>query len=71
MSDPFAVSIGDCVLAQTLFGGQFATMSFAAVPKTDTGITIRYPYDVRFFDPRRLKVREEIVDALVSVFPVP
>ena len=70
MSNPFAVSNAGCVLAPTLFGRQCATMSFDAVSKSDGGITFRYPYDDRFFDPRRLKVILEIVEALLTVFPV-
>ena len=65
---PFAVSNEGCVLAPSLFGRKFATMSFAAVSKTYAGIAIRYPYDDRFFGLRHLRASVEIVEA--CVFPV-
>ena len=71
VSDPFPVSNGvkqGCVLAPTLFSLMFATMLFCALSKTDAGITIRYRYDGRFFDLRRLKAKTKVLEALVRDF---
>ena len=70
-SDPFPVSNGvkqGCVLAPTLFSLQFATMLFAALSKTSSGINVRYRCDGRFFDLRRLKAKTKVLEALVRDF---
>ena len=67
--DPFPDSNNfkkDCILAPTLF--MFATMLFSALSATDTGITVRYRCDVRFFDLRRLKARTKVLEALEQDF---
>ena len=70
-SDPFPVSNGvkqGCVLASTLFSLLFATMLFAALSKTSSGINVRYRCDGRFFDLRRLKAKNKVLEALVRDF---
>ena len=70
-SDPFPVSNGvkqGCVLAPTLFSLLFATMLFAALSKTSSGINVRYRCDGRFFDLRRLKAKTKVLEALVRDF---
>ena len=67
--DPFSDSNGvkkGCILAPTLF--MFATMLFSALSATDTGITVRYRCDGRFFDLRRLKARTLVLEALEQDF---
>lgn len=71
VSDPFPVTNGvkqGCVLAPTLFSLMFATMLFTALSKTDAGITLRYRFDGRFFDLRRLKAKTKILETLVRDF---
>ena len=48
-----------CVLAPTLFSLLFATMLFAALSKTSSGIYVHYRCDGRFFDLRRLKAKDQ------------
>ena len=70
-SDTFPVSNGvkqGCVLATTLFSLLFATMLFAALSKTSSGINVRYRCDGRFFDLRRLKAKTKVLEALVRDF---
>ena len=70
-SDPFPVSNGvkqGCVLAPTLFSLLFASMLFAALSKTSSGINVRYRCDGRFFDLRRLKAKTKVLEALVRDF---
>ena len=70
MPDPFPDSNGvkkGCILAPTLF--MFATMLFSALSATDTGITVRYRCDGRFFDLTRLKARTKVFETLERHFP--
>ena len=46
----------------------FAAMLFSTLSATDTGITVRYRCDVRFFDLRRLKARTKGLEALERDF---
>lgn len=46
----------------------FATMLFSALSPTDTGITVRYRCESRFFDLRRLKARTKGLEALERDF---
>ena len=46
----------------------FATMQFSALSAPDTGITVRYRCDGRFFDLRRLKARTKVLEALARDF---
>ena len=57
-SDPFPVTNGvkqGCVLIQTLFSIMFSAMLTAAFQDSDNGIPIRYRFDGKFFNPRRLQ----------------
>ena len=46
----------------------FATMQFSALSAPDTGMTVRYRCDGRFFDLRRLKARTKVLEALARDF---
>ena len=68
-SDPFPVTNGvkqGCVLAPTLFSMMFSAMLTAAFPDGDNGIPIRYRFDGKLFNIRRLqdksKVQTEVLD---------
>ena len=68
-SDPFPVTNGvkqGCVLASTLFSMMFSDMLTDAFQDGDNGIPIRYRFDGKLFNLRRLqaksKVRTEVLD---------
>ena len=68
-SDPFPVTNGvkqGCVLAPTLFSIMFSAMFTAAFKDDDNGIPIRYCFDGKLFNLRRLqaksKVQTEVLD---------
>ena len=68
-SDPFPVTNGvkqGCVLAPTLFSMTFSAMLTAAFQSGDNGIPIRYRFDGKLFNLRRLqaksKVQAEVLD---------
>ena len=68
-SDPFPVTNGvkqGCVLAPTLFSMMFSAMLTAAFQDGDNGIPIRYRFDGKLFNLRRLqakfKVQTEVLD---------
>ena len=68
-SDPFPVTNGvkqGCVLAPTLFKMMFSAMLTAAFQDDDNGIPIRYRFDGKLFNLRRLqakfKVQTEVLD---------
>ena len=68
-SDSFPVTNGvkqGCVLAPTLFSIMFSAMLTAAFQNGDNGIPIRYRFDGKFFNLRRLqtksKVQAEVLD---------
>ena len=73
-SDPFPVTNGfnqGCVLAPTLFSIMFSAMLTAAFQDGDNGIPIRYRFDGKFFNLRRLqaksKVQTEVLDEFLFV----
>ena len=56
-SDPFPVTIGvkqGCVLAPTLFSMMFSAMLTAAFQDGDNGIPIRYRFEGKLFNLKRL-----------------
>ena len=62
-SDPFPVTNGvkkGCVLASTLFSMMFSTMLTDAFQDGDNGILIRYRFDGRLFNQRRLQVKSKV-----------
>ena len=68
-SDPFPVTNGvkqGCVLASTLFSMMFSAMLTDAFQDGDNGIPIRYRFDEKLFNIRRLqaksKVQTEVLD---------
>ena len=68
-SDPFPVTNGvkqGCVLAPTLFNMMFSAMLTGAFQDGDNGISIRYRFDGKLFNLRRLqaksKVQVEVLD---------
>ena len=68
-SDPFPVTNGvkqGCELAPTLFSMMFSAMLTAAFQDGDNGIPIRYRFDGKLFNLRRLqaksKVQKEVLD---------
>ena len=68
-SDPFPVTNGvkqGCVLASTLFSMMFSAMLTDAFQDDDNGIPIRYRFDGKLFNLRRLqyksKVQTEVLD---------
>ena len=68
-SDPFSVTNGvkqGCVLAPTLFYMMFSAMLTATCQNGDNGIPIRYRFDGKLFNLRRLqaesKVQIEVLD---------
>ena len=69
LSDPFPMTNGvkqGCVLAPTLFSMMFSAMLTAAFKDGDNGIPIRYRFDGKLFNLRRLqakfKVQAEVLD---------
>ena len=72
-SDPFPVTNGvkqGCVLASTLFSMMFSVMLTDAFQDGDNGIPIRYHFDGKHFNLRRLqaksKVQTEVLDLLFA-----
>ena len=71
-SDPFPVKNSakqGCVLAPTLFSMMFSGMLTAAFQDGDNGIPIRYRFDGKLFNLRRLqaksKVQTEVLDGFL------
>ena len=61
-SDPFPVTNGvkqGCVLAPALFSMMFSAMLTAAFQDGDNGIPIRYRFDGKFFNLRRLQAKSK------------
>ena len=59
-SDPFPVTNGvkqGCVLASTLFSMMFSAMLTDAFQEGDNGIPIRYRFDGKLFNLRRLQAK--------------
>ena len=72
-SDPFPVTNGvkqGCVLASTLFSMMFSAMLTDDLQDGDNGIPIRYCFDWKFFNLRRLqtksKVQTEVLEFLFA-----
>ena len=72
-SNPFPVTNGvmqGCVLASTLFSMMFSAMLTDAFQDGDSGIPIRYHFDGKLFNLRRLqaksKVQTEVLDEFLS-----
>ena len=62
-SDPFPVTNGvkqGCVLASTLFSMIFSAMLTDAFQDGDNGIPIRYPFDGKLFNLRRLQAKSKV-----------
>ena len=69
-SDPLPVTNGvkqGCVLAPTLFSMMFSAMLTAAFQDGDNGIPIRYRFDGKLFNLRRLQAKSKV--ALMGSFP--
>ena len=72
-SKPFRVIHGvkqDCVMAPTLFTMMFSVMLMDAFQDCDTGFPIRYRFDGKLFNLRRLqaktKVQTVVLDGLID-----
>ena len=62
-SDPFPVTNGvkqGCVLASTLFSMMFSAMVTDAFQDGDNGIPIRYRFDGKLFNLRRLQAKSKV-----------
>ena len=62
-SDPFPVTNGvkqSCVLAPTLFSMMFSAMLTATFQDGDNGIPIRYRFDGKLFNLRRLQAKSKV-----------
>ena len=69
-SDPLPVTNGvkqGCVLAPTLFSMMFSAMLTATFQDGDNGIPIRYRFDGKLFNLRRLQAKSKV--ALMGSFP--
>ena len=70
-SDPFPVTNGikqGCVLAPTLFSMMFSTMLTAAFQDGDNGIPIRYRFDGKLFNLRRLQAKSKVQTEVLDEF---
>ena len=70
-SDPFAVTNGvnqGCVLAPTLFSLMFSAMLTAAFQDGDNGIPIRYRFDGKLFNLRRLQAKSKMQTEVLDEF---
>ena len=75
-SDPFPVTNGvkqGCVLASTLFSMMFSVMLTDAFQDGDNGIPIRYRFDGKLFNLRRLqaKSKAEVLDEFLFADDMP
>ena len=62
-SDPFPVTTGvkqGCVLASTLFSMMFSAMHTGAFQDGDNGIPVRYRFNEKFFNLRRLQAKSKM-----------
>ena len=62
-SDPFTVTNGvkkSCVLASTLFSMMFSAMLTDAFQDSDNGLLLRYRFDGKFFNLRRLQAKSMV-----------
>ena len=70
-SDPFPATNGvkqGCVLAQTLFSMMFSAMLTAAFQDGDNGIPIRYHFDGKLFNLRRLQAKSKVQTEVLDEF---
>ena len=70
-SDPFPVTNGvkkGCVLASTLFSMMFSAMLTDAFQDGDNGIPIRYRFDWKFFNQRRLQAKSKVQTEVLDEF---
>ena len=70
-SDPFPVTNGvkqDCVLASTLFSMMFSAMLIDAFQDGDNGIPIRYRFDGKLFNLRRLQAKSKVQTEVLDEF---
>ena len=67
-SDPFPVTNGikqGCVLASTLFSMMFSAMLTDAFQDRDNGIPVRYRFDGKLFNLRRLQAKSKVQTAVL------
>ena len=72
VSDPFPVTNGvkqGCVLASTLFSMMFSAMLTDAFQDCDNGIPIRYRFDGKLFNLRRLQAKSNVQTEVLDEFP--
>ena len=70
-SDPFPVTNGvkqGCVLASTLFSMMFSAMLTDAFQDGDNGIPIRYRFDEKLFNLRRLEAKSKVQTEVLDEF---
>ena len=70
-SDPFPVTNGvkqSCVVASTLFSMMFSAMQTDAFQDGDNGIPIRYRFDGKLFNLRRLQAKYEVQTEVLDEF---
>ena len=70
-SDPFPVTNGvkqGCVLASTLFSMMFSAMLSDAYQDGDNGIPIRYRFDGKLFNLRRLQAKSKVHSEVLDEF---
>ena len=70
-SDPFPVTNGvkqGCVLASTLFSMMFSAMLTDAFQDGDNGIPIRYRFDGKLFNLRRLQAKSKVQTEVLVLF---
>ena len=70
-SDPFPVTNGvmqGCVLASTLFSMMFSAMLTDAFQSGDSGIPIRYRFDGKLFNLRRLQTKSRVQTEVLDEF---
>ena len=70
-SDPFPVTNGvkqGCVLASTLFSTMFSAMLTAAFQDGDNGIAIRYHFDGKLLNLRRLQAKSKVQTEVLDEF---
>ena len=71
ISDPFPVTNGvkqSCVLSSTLCSMMFSAMLTDAFQDGDNGISIRYRFDGKLFNLRRLKAKSKVQRAVLDEF---
>ena len=70
-SDPFPVTNGlkqGCVLASTMFSMMFSAMLTGAFHDGDNGIPIRYRFDGKLFNLRRLQAKSKVQTEVLDEF---